>query len=129
MISEEEIKHACILIVDDDPISLKLLEELFLKGGFLNTTITTDSRDVRDLYMKLDPDLIILDLNMPHKDGFEVLAELMEANPEDYLPVVVLSNEESQDVRSAVLEAGARDFLNKPYDRVEVLIRFRNSLH
>ena len=128
MITEDDIQNAQILIVDDDPISLKLLEELFVKGGFLNTTITTDSREVKDLYIRLDPDLIILDLNMPHKNGFDVLHELMEANPEDYLPVVVLTEEMEQSVRFRALQSGAKDFLNKPYDRVEVLLRFRNLI-
>jgi len=128
VITEDNILNAKVLIVDDDEISVRILKEIFAKAGYTNITSINDSRQAVKLYKEIDPDLLILDLNMPYLSGFEVMKQLAEGNQDGYLPIVVLSNEESQDVRSSALEAGARDFLNKPYDRVEVLLRFRNLI-
>jgi len=128
MITEDNILNAKILIIDDDEISVRILKETFSKAGYKNITSINDPRLALKLYKELDPDLLILDLNMPYLSGFDVMKQLTSINIDGYLPIVVLSNEESQDIRSSALEAGARDFLNKPYDRVEVLIRFRNLI-
>jgi len=128
MLSENDILKAKILIVDDEESSVKLVEDIFRKAGYNNITTTRDSRKAIDLYKELDPDLLVLDLVMPHMDGFQIMNQLKEINPDSYLPIVILTNESDQDVRFKALESGAKDFLNKPYDRVEVLIRFRNLI-
>jgi putative two-component system response regulator len=128
MITDEQILNAKILIVDDQVLSVRLLMEIFRKAGYKNLAYTNDSRQASKLYREVRPDLMVLDLNMPHMDGFQVMAQLKEIEGSSYLPVLVLSNEENQVVRLLALESGAKDFLNKPFDRIEVLIRIRNLI-
>ncbi len=128
MLSESEILGAKILIVDDQRMNVQLLEQILRNAGFYNITATTESKEVSDLYESLQPDLVALDLNMPEMDGFDVMKVLKEKEGDSYLPIIVISNEESQEVRFKALESGAKDFLNKPYDRIEVCIRIRNII-
>jgi EAL domain-containing protein (putative c-di-GMP-specific phosphodiesterase class I)/FixJ family two-component response regulator len=118
-----------ILVVDDQPGNIALLERILKRAGYERVASTTDGRDVRGLYSSLDPDLILLDLHMPMRDGFDVLADLTEVIPADsYVPVLVLTGDTSTEAKERALTAGARDFLVKPFDRTEVLLRTRNLL-
>ena len=128
MISEEKILRAKILIVDDQDLSIRLLTEIFKKAGYSNITSTNNSREAKDFYQHIRPDLVVLDLNMPEVDGFEVMTQLQKIEGDNYLPILVLSNEENQAIRLKALESGAKDFLNKPYDRVEVIKRIHNLI-
>jgi putative two-component system response regulator len=128
MIPEEKILSAKILIVDDQPVSARILEEILRKAGYQAITSVYDSRDVKEAYKKLRPDAVILDLNMPYLDGFQVMTQLRETEGEEYIPILVLTQVGGADIRYLALEAGARDYLNKPYDRVEVIIRIRNII-
>ncbi len=128
MITEAQILNANILIVDDDRIGVKLLEEIIHKAGFANVHSTTDSREAVALYHEIRPNLLILDLWMPDVTGFDVMQRLAQKYPDAFLPIVVLSHDADQQVQYKALESGAKDFLNKPYDRIEVLIRFRNII-
>lgn len=128
MITEEQILDARILIVDDDRLGVRLLEEIIFKAGYRNVSSTTDAALAFDLFQKIQPDLLILDLWMPKLSGFDVMSQLTTNYTDKFLPIVVLSHDADQETHYKALKSGAKDFLNKPYDRVEVLIRFRNII-
>src|SRR5207245_3945862 len=122
-----DLNEARILIVDDELANVRLLERLLQQTGYRNLVTTTDPRQVRGLYDELHPDLILLDLMMPHLDGVAVMGEL--AIPADvYLPVLVLTADVTPEAKQRALAAGAKDFLTKPFDRLEVLLRIKNLL-
>src|SRR5438034_4677174 len=118
---------ARILIADDEPANVRLLERLLGQAGYRNVRATTDSRQVRTLYEEFQPDLILLDLMMPHLDGVAVLEQLPIAAGE-YVPVLVLTADVTAQAKERALTAGAKDFLTKPFDRTEVLLRIKNLL-
>src|SRR6266850_378762 len=118
---------ARILIADDEPANVRLLERLLNQAGYRNLRGTTDSRQVRALYEEFQPDLILLDLMMPHLDGVAVLKQLPIAAGE-YVPVLVLTADGTAQAKERALTAGAKDFLTKPFDRTEVLLRIKNLL-
>lgn len=122
------IRQARILMVDDEPVNLKLLEKMLTADGYSNIHTLTDSRDVQTAYEKEQYDLILLDINMPHLDGFAVMEGLKQVETDGYLPVLVLTAQADRETRLRALEAGARDFLSKPLDRAEVLNRIHNIL-
>jgi len=120
---------ARILIVDDEPANVRLLERLLQQAGYRYVTNTTDSRRVLELYREARPDLILLDLMMPHLDGVAVLAQLRAEIPQTaYVPVLVLTADATLDARRKALAAGAHDFLTKPFEQFEVLLRIGNLL-
>jgi diguanylate cyclase (GGDEF)-like protein/PAS domain S-box-containing protein len=126
MISPSDIRRARILIVDDEPVNVQLLEFLLKTTGYEHVSSTTDPRQVAALHLQHRYDLIILDLQMPHMDGFQVMEALKPMERESWLPVLVVTAE--PDKKLAALEAGARDFIGKPFDTVEVMTRIRNLL-
>jgi len=126
MISLSDIRRARILIVDDEPVNVQLLEFLLKTTGYEQVSSTTDPRQVATLHLQHGYDLIILDLQMPHMDGFQVMEALKPMERESWLPVLVVTAE--PDKKLAALEAGARDFIGKPFDTVEVMTRIRNLL-
>ena len=121
-------KHARIMVVDDDPAILKLLDRLLASEGYDNTDLIQDPRDVITRYKEEQPKLVLLDINMPHMDGFEVLQQLKSLNGNLMPPVIVLSAQNDQENLLRALSGGARDFITKPFDRTEILIRVFNSL-
>lgn len=127
MVSEEKILAAKILVVDDNNIDVQILKKILSHAGFINIIATTDSTQAVVLYKQVNPDLILLDLNMPKVDGFEVMSQLSVLNNEDYLPVLVLTAEDEA-VRFKALQSGAKDFLHKPYDNLDVILRSRNII-
>ena len=126
MISLNDIRRARILVVDDEPVNVQLLEYLLKTTGYENVTSTNDPRQVVSLHLKHRFDLIILDLHMPGMDGFDVMEALKPLESDSWLPVLVVTAE--PDKKLAALEAGARDFIGKPFDTVEVMTRIRNLL-
>jgi len=126
MISPSDIRRARILVVDDEPVNVQLLEFLLKTTGYEQVSSTTDPRQVATLHLQHSYDLIILDLQMPHMDGFQVMEALKPMERESWLPVLVVTAE--PDKKLAALEAGARDFIGKPFDTVEVMTRIRNLL-
>jgi two-component system, sensor histidine kinase and response regulator len=129
VVGEEQILGAKLLIVDDEPANVELLEELLSDEGYQNVRSLTDPRGVADMYRDWRPDLVALDLNMPHLDGFQVLDQLREIEgPEGYLSVIVLTAYQDREIRYRALRAGAKDFLTKPFDLMETLLRLRNLL-
>jgi CheY-like chemotaxis protein len=125
---DEQIRTANILIVDDNPTNVKLLEDILEQEDYVNVYSTTDPRQVRALNREWHFDLILLDLRMPHMDGFQVIDQLSEAITNDYLPVLILTAEADQETRLQALEKGAKDFITKPFEESEVLHRMRNML-
>jgi diguanylate cyclase (GGDEF)-like protein/PAS domain S-box-containing protein len=128
MISQADIHNAKILIVDDQAVNVQLLEYLLTNTGYKAVSSTTDSRTVAGLHQQHNYDLIILDLHMPVMNGFDVMAALkpIEAEADAWLPVLVVTADPEK--KLAALEAGARDFVSKPFDPLEVLTRIYNML-
>lgn len=121
-------RQARILIVDDEPANLKLLEKILGNQGYGECTLVQDAREVLPRYCELRPDLILLDINMPHIDGFGVMAQLQALDDPLLPPIVVLTAQPGREFLLKALDLGARDFVAKPFDRVELLMRVRNLL-
>jgi DNA-binding response OmpR family regulator len=124
----ERYRAAAILIVDDERSMVCLIEELLAHAGYTNLRSTTDSREVLRHCAEFEPDLILLDLRMPHLDGIQVLRQLKQRRTDVYLPVLVLTADVSRESKRAALEAGANDFLTKPFEQIELLLRVRNLI-
>jgi len=125
----ERPHFAQILLVDDEPDNLTVLESLLRHSGFKSIVSTNDAHEVSDLFTQVQPDLVVLDLHMPGKDGFEVMSELRPLIPEStYLPILVLTGDPDPDLRRRALEMGAKDFLTKPFESMEVVLRIKNLL-
>jgi putative two-component system response regulator len=129
--ASEDLADAPILMVDDERANILVLERLLQKAGYRNVRSTTDPRTVLGLVAELRPDLLLLDLKMPGLDGFEIL-ELLRvgaaASSEPSLPVLVLTADATKETKRRALAAGATDFLTKPFDLDEVLLRIANML-
>jgi PAS domain S-box-containing protein len=126
MIDPQEILNAGILIVDDLPANVLLLEEILRNAGYRNITSTMDPAAVRALHRQHRYDLILLDLHMPAVDGFQVMEELKAIEHDGYLSVLVITAQPDHKLRA--LAAGAKDFIGKPFDLIEVQTRIRNML-
>ena len=150
MISSSDILHGKILIVDDQEANIILLERMLRSAGYVSLTATMDPGKVCELHLKNHYDLILLDLLMPGTDGFQVMEGLKEIEPQDflhvltlkhqfqvaegltesepggYLPVIVITAQPNHKLRA--LKAGARDFISKPFELAEVLVRVHNML-
>ncbi|MFP5355026.1 MAG: ATP-binding protein [Gemmatimonadota bacterium] len=125
----ERLSRGTILLVDDEEANLDLLEALLDSAGYTRLVRTGDAREVLSLVQAHAPDLILLDLNMPHQHGLEVLADLRAATPAgEYRPVLVLTADVTPETRDRALSRGARDFVTKPFDATEVLLRVENLL-
>jgi len=121
-----DVLEGTVLIVDDQEVNVLLLEQMLRGAGYVSITSTTDPREVCALHLKNRYDLILLDLQMPQMDGFQVIEGLKEIEPEGYLPVLVITAQPGHKLRA--LQAGAKDFVSKPFDLAEVLARVRNMM-
>lgn len=118
-----------ILIVDDQPSNVLLLEGILQEEDYMAYRSITDSREALPVFLEYRPDLVLLDLQMPYLDGFEVMKQLRGyVMPEDFLPVLVLTANITPEAKRRALAEGATDFLTKPFDATEVLLRIRNLL-
>jgi PAS domain S-box-containing protein len=126
MIAESEIRNASLLIVDDQEANVSLLEQMLRDAGYARVASTMNPNEVCALHRKNRYDLILLDLQMPGMDGFQVIEALKTNAADGYLPVLVLTAQPGHKLRA--LQAGARDFISKPFDLVEVKTRIRNML-
>ena len=120
--------EARILVVDDVEANVLLLQSMLRQQGYRSVDTTTDSREVAGLHKDHPYDLILLDLQMPHLDGFAVMDQLQPVDDADFLPVIVVTAFSDQDNRLRALRRGARDYLLKPFVADEVLQRIRNYL-
>jgi len=125
-LTKEDILNASILIVDDQEANVLLLEQLLSEAGYTNVHSTTNPVEVSALHRKNYYDLILLDLQMPEMDGFQVMECLKTNNQDSYLPVIVLTAQPGHKLRA--LQTGAKDFISKPFDIVEVKTRIYNML-
>ena len=123
---EQDIFAARILIVDDQDANVRLLERLLREAGYTGVSSTMDPLQVCALHRRVDFDLILLDLQMPWMDGFQVMAALQAGAADSYLPVIVLTAQPGHKLRA--LNAGAKDFISKPFDLLEVKTRIHNML-
>lgn len=127
--NESDILNAKILIIDDADANLRLLEDLLSREGFHQVISTADSTRAIDLFTAFEPDLILLDLMMPELDGYAVLEILSRHIPKnEYLPVLVLTADATIAARRKALALGAKDFLTKPFDTIEAMLRVWNLL-
>lgn len=122
------LKHSRILIVDDQEENVLLLKATLREAGYVNVIGTTDPSRVDALCRESNFDLLLLDLHMPVRDGFDVMRELAQRDEGDWLPILVLTADDTQETRECALAAGARDFITKPLKRTEVLLRIKNLL-
>jgi putative two-component system response regulator len=119
-----------VLVVDDNAANVALMEQLLGEGGYRNVLSTQDSEGAADLCRAWQPDLVLLDLHMPRVDGYEVMDQIQDLMEEpESLPVVVLTADVTSEARRRALAMGARDFVTKPIDGRELLLRTRNMLH
>jgi PAS domain S-box-containing protein len=125
-LTEEDILNASILIVDDQQANVALLEQLLSEAGYTAVSSTMNPLEVTALHRKNYYDLILLDLQMPEMDGFQVMECLKTNDQEVYLPVIVLTAQPGHKLRA--LQTGAKDFISKPFDLVEVKTRIHNML-
>ena len=121
--------NARILIVDDHEIHIRLLRYILTEAGFTNITGFTDAREAVSSFERIAPDIVLLDLMMRPQDGFATLRQMHSLMADDEIvPVVVLTADVNPEHRRRALELGARDFLEKPFDHDEVVLRIRNLL-
>jgi PAS domain S-box-containing protein len=126
MVAGSDILNASILIVDDQEANVSLLTQMLQEAGYTSVASTMDPHEVCALHRKNRYDLILLDLQMPGMDGFQVIEALKTNDADGYLPVLVITAQPGHKLRA--LQAGAKDFVSKPFDLVEVRTRIRNML-
>ena len=126
MITAAEILNANVLIVDDQQSNVLLLEEILREAGYTRVSSTMDPHAVAAMHRQNHYDLILLDLQMPGLDGFQVMENLKAIETEGYIPVLVITAQPAHKLRA--LQAGAKDFVSKPFDLTEVTTRIHNML-
>ena len=121
-------RPARLLIVDDQEQNIRLLEKILEKAGY-HVSSTSDSTKAVELQARFKPDLILLDVHMKEKDGFQVLEDIVSRNGRaDHIPVIMITADDSAETKRRALALGAKDFVGKPFDSAEVLLRIRNHL-
>ena len=119
---------AHILVIDDEEMNLRLIRTMLRHAGYRDVTTLNDARGLEREIAGTPPDLVILDLHMPHRDGFSVIEALQPWVVSEHLPILVLSGDGSTEARHRALTLGARDYLTKPFDLTEMALRVRNQL-
>jgi putative two-component system response regulator len=128
-LEEGLLRGAEVLVVDDEPANVALIETILERNGFTQVRSVTDPRQFRQVFLEQQPDIVLLDLHMPHVDGIALLAMIRELRREgEFLPALVLSADATPKARNDALGAGATDFLTKPLDTTEVGLRVLNYL-
>ncbi len=123
------LNTARILIIDDQPSNVLLLEGILEEAEFVSTRSVVDSREALPTFIDYLPDLVLLDLQMPYLDGFGVMKQLQACmSADDFLPILVLTADITSEAKRRALSEGAMDFLTKPFDAIEVILRIKNLL-
>ena len=123
------LKNAKILVVDDQQSNVDIIDNLLELQGYTNVKWTTDSREVVSIYSSFKPDLILLDLMMPYFNGYEIMEQLKpQISKNEYVPILVLTADISKNTKEKALSDGAKDFILKPFDLIEVSLRIQNLL-
>lgn len=125
-ITAKEVLNARILVVDDQQVNVRLLEEMLMAAGYTQVFATLDPTLVCRMHRETPFDLILLDLQLPGMDGFQVMEGLKASGHDSYLPVLVITAQPGHKLRA--LQAGAKDFVSKPFDMVEVKARIHNLI-
>jgi putative two-component system response regulator len=129
LLATPKLTDARILVVDDERVNVVLLERILEQDGYRNVKSVTDPAEAATLYDQFEPDLVLLDLHMPKLDGFAVMKLLEGRIPRDtFLPILILTADIRPEIKRRALAAGAKDFVTKPFDRTEVLLRIQNLL-
>lgn len=128
MAVEQEMAEAAILIIDDQPMIVRLIESMLKSGGCSMVRSTTDPRDVATLWHEFQPDIVLLDLYMPHVDGFHVMEQIKPLTDQNDVPVLVLTEDSSDATRRRALAAGARGLLTKPFNRNDLILHVSRLL-
>ncbi len=128
MIGSNAFRNARILIVDDEIGNVDILRRVLEREGFTRIESTTDSREAAAMYVQYRPDLILLDLHMPHLDGLDVMNQLNEIAEASYLPILILSGDLTPEAKRDALSRGAKDFVAKPFMQDELLLRIKTLL-
>ncbi len=128
MISDKKILNARILIIDDNKSNVELLKDILATEGFTSLLCITDPRDAKNIYLAYDPEIVLLDISMPYFDGYQLLEQFKDVEKSSYVPVLVLTALRDNKTKIKALKAGAQDFLTKPFDRLETIIRIKNLL-
>lgn len=121
-------RPAKILVIDDQEQNIRLLTRILEKDGYEHVRWTTNAAEALPIYTEFNPDLVLLDVHMREKDGFQVLEEIVAHNGRSHVPVLMITADDSADVKRRALALGAKDFVGKPFDSAEVLLRIRNLL-
>ncbi|HEX6628920.1 MAG TPA: HD domain-containing phosphohydrolase [Gemmatimonadaceae bacterium] len=121
-------RPAKILVIDDQEQNIRLLTRILEKDGYEHVRWTTNAAEALPIYAEFHPDLVLLDVHMREKDGFQVLEEIVAHNGRSHVPVLMITADDSADVKRRALALGAKDFVGKPFDSAEVLLRIRNLL-
>lgn len=122
-------QNPSLLVIDDQPENIRLLVRILSQAGYLNITTATDPSRVSELHALCKPDIVLLDLHMPAYDGFAVLEKLAPfTHGVERLPVVMITGDDSSEVKRRALSLGAKDFISKPFDQAEVVLRIQNLL-
>ena len=129
MITDERLFGARILIVDDEPSNLRLLDQILAGHGYTDVSLTDDPSEAIRKFGEAEPDLVLLDYRMPGMNGLEVMECFAALQPaESFVPILMLTADSTNDIKTKALAGGANDFLTKPFDYQEVLLRIRNLL-
>jgi putative two-component system response regulator len=128
MLETNILKQAKVLIVDDEKANIRFLEIVLQQAEYSDVCSTADSREALGLFQSFRPDIVLLDLSMPHLDGFAVMRQLRAEMNDHPTPILVLTADSTTKTRHRALKEGAQDFLTKPLDEVEVLLRIKNLL-
>src|ERR1700761_7783048 len=123
------LSKARVLVIDDESSNVRLLERILEMFGCDHVRRSTDPREAVGIYTEMQPDIILLDLHMPHLDGFALMEEFRKLlRPESYVPILVLTADITVDTKRRALAAGAKDLVTKPIDHSEVILRIKNLL-
>ncbi|MBV1877933.1 MAG: response regulator [Pseudomonadales bacterium] len=126
MLFGDKIRNAKILIVDDNLTDIMIASELLSKGGYCDIHSTADPTKAKALYQRLDPDILLLDIHMPKLSGFNIMTQLIQDYPNQYLPILILTADHRDDIGTIALGSGAQDFVTKPFNSTELLLRVGN---
>lgn len=128
-IQRSEVSASRILAIDDEVANLDLLRGLLLREGYAEVRCLSDASKATDVFLEAQPDIVLLDLMMPQMDGYAVLESLSRlVPPDEFVPIIVLTADTSVSARRRALSLGARDFISKPFDLIEVALRIANLL-
>ena len=123
-----QLRNAAIMMVDDEPIMLEVIQALLEDAGYRNFIAVERSSQSIDMIMQTNPDLLLLNLDMPEINGYEILSEVRSNTDYEHLPVIILTASTEPEDKLKALELGVTDFLSKPVDASELVLRVRNTL-